>query len=291
VTVALLGLLVADLASIRGLGPVGAAGILLALPAMLTVLPALLVLVGRRAFWPFIPRYGSDSPEGSAVFARLGQWIASRPRFIWVGTSIALAILALGLTGTTIGGNTTADFRVSVDSVTGQRLLATSYPAGASEATQVIVRPAGQVQLARRAALSTPGVARVGSIERSGNLARFDVTLAADPAGNGALSTISLVRERIHAAVPGALVGRPMAQQLDTRTAALRDSIVIVPLVLVTVLIVLGLPLRAAMAPVLLLATVVLSCSAAFGVSVVVFQYLLLYMAGLLTVLAAGVWI
>lgn len=277
VTLALLGLLVADLTSIRGLGPVGAAGIVFALVAMLTALPALLLLAGRRAFWPFIPQYESDFPEGSAAFARLGCWIAARPRSIWVGTSLALAIFALGLIGTTIGGSTSADFRVAVDSVTGQRLLAASYPTGASEATQVIVRPAGQVQLARQAAASTPGVARVGPIERSGGLARFDVTLAADPAGNRALSIISALRDRIHTVAPGALVGGPTAQQLDTQKAALRDSVVIVPLVLVTVLLVLGLLLRAVLAPLLLVATVVLSCSAAFGVSVVVFQNIFHY--------------
>lgn len=54
VVAGLLCLLVADLNSTSGLGPIGAAGILCALVAMLTLFPAVLVVLGRRIFWPAI---------------------------------------------------------------------------------------------------------------------------------------------------------------------------------------------------------------------------------------------
>ena len=43
--------------SLRGLGPVGAFGIAAAMLSSLTLLPMALVLLGRRAFWPLMPRY------------------------------------------------------------------------------------------------------------------------------------------------------------------------------------------------------------------------------------------
>lgn len=61
------GLLAADLGSSRGMGPIAAVGVLCALLVMLTLLPAVLVLLGRRVFWPLVPVYGSG--EKATVLA------------------------------------------------------------------------------------------------------------------------------------------------------------------------------------------------------------------------------
>jgi putative drug exporter of the RND superfamily len=66
----LLCLLVADSADISGLGPVAAIGIAVGLMAMVTLLPALLVTFGRWIFWPIRPRYRSQEPTASALWAR-----------------------------------------------------------------------------------------------------------------------------------------------------------------------------------------------------------------------------
>ena len=60
VIASLLVLALAEVNSTAGLGPIGAMGIFLAMTFMLTMLPAALVVVGRRAFWPFVP----DGPGG-----------------------------------------------------------------------------------------------------------------------------------------------------------------------------------------------------------------------------------
>jgi RND superfamily putative drug exporter len=61
VSIALLSLSLAKVNGTAGLGPVGAMGIAVALVVMLTFLPAVLVIVGRRRFWPFVP-YGPEGP-------------------------------------------------------------------------------------------------------------------------------------------------------------------------------------------------------------------------------------
>jgi len=99
VTISLLCLLVTELNSNKGLGPVCAIGIILTLVAMLTLLPALLVIFGRGVFWPFIPRFGSAPHEESGLWARVGGWISKRPRAVWVGTAFILGVMTLGLFG------------------------------------------------------------------------------------------------------------------------------------------------------------------------------------------------
>src|SRR4051812_3859418 len=74
VVLALLVLMLAEVNSTAGLGPVGAMGILVAMVFMLTMLPAALAVFGRRAFWPFVP----DGPGGPlaphATRARRAAW-------------------------------------------------------------------------------------------------------------------------------------------------------------------------------------------------------------------------
>ena len=60
VIAALLVLVLAEVNGTAGLGPIGAMGIFVAMTFMLTMLPAALVVVGRRIFWPFVP----DGPAG-----------------------------------------------------------------------------------------------------------------------------------------------------------------------------------------------------------------------------------
>ena len=130
VIVSLLTLTIAELASTKSLGPVLAIGVLVALAAMMTLLPALLVIVGRWVFWPVKPAYGTDEPTTRGFWARVGRRIAIRPRLVWVVTAVILGALALGLTGLKASGLTTAQgFRHTPDSVVGQTVIDQHFPA------------------------------------------------------------------------------------------------------------------------------------------------------------------
>ena len=97
VSIGLLCLLFADLQTNRSLGPVGAAGVLCALLAMMTLLPALLTILGRWVFWPFAPKVGSPHTEMTGFWGRMGRAISHRPRIIWIATTLILGALSLGL--------------------------------------------------------------------------------------------------------------------------------------------------------------------------------------------------
>src|SRR5580692_3049660 len=96
VVASLLVLMVAELNSTSSMGPVLAIGVVVALVAMLTLLPALLVICGRWVFWPVKPSYGSPEPTAAGLWSRVGRAIAPRPRLVWGVTALALGVLALG---------------------------------------------------------------------------------------------------------------------------------------------------------------------------------------------------
>jgi len=274
VIVALLTLFAAQLNSTKDLGPVLAIGVAVAMLAMLTLLPALMVIFPRGVFWPYRPSYGSAEPTARGIWARVGWSIAPRPRLIWITTAVVLGILALGLTGLKAHGLTSAQgFRGHPDSVIGETVLAAHFPAGAGEPV-IVIGNANATAPLRSALAATPGIADVTPAAVRAGHAYLEGTLTAPPDSQAAYATIDRVRSAVHA-VPGANaeVGGSTAINLDVERASAHDRNVIIPLILVVVLIILGLLLRSLVAPLILTATVVLSFAAALGVSSFFFDH------------------
>jgi putative drug exporter of the RND superfamily len=268
----LLVLLVADLKATQGLGPIGAAGILSAFLAMITLLPAVLLVFGRRIFWPFIPEYGSETGSPNGVWAKIGSFVGNRPRPIWVATVVLLAILGAGFVGTDTHLPHADAFRDEPESVVGQRLLAGAFPAGAAAPATVLANAHYEAEV-RSAIESTSGVTGVEVAGVRGDLSRFQVTLDADPNSPEAFELVTALREQVQS-VSGAeaIVGGQDAMDLDVANANQRDRLVIIPLVFLVVLSILIILLRAFIAPLIMVGTSVLSYIAALGGSVLVFQ-------------------
>lgn len=274
VMLALLCLTLAEVNGTAGLGPIGAMGIALAMVAMMTVLPALLVVCGRRAFWPFVPRVGQEkSDETHGVWRRVAERESRRPRVVWVGTAAVLGVLCLGLTDLNTNLTQGNSFRDEVDSVQGQRLLSRAFPAGSNAGVDIIVRDAATVPAVQRAVAATPDVAFVRVAEQGAPGVRLQATLNRDPYSVKAFDLIPGIRRAAKASGgPSTLVGGFTAQERDLRVSSARDTRLIVPIALLVVFIILIGLLRALVAPILLIATVILSYGAALGIGAFFFS-------------------
>jgi putative drug exporter of the RND superfamily len=272
------GLLCLSLAEVNGtagLALIGAMGIAVAMLAMCTLLPALLAIVGRRAFWPFIPRYGSEGvDETHGLWRRIAERVGWHPRRVWIGSTAVLVVMSLGLVFFSTDLTTGNQFRDEESSTRGQELVARAFPAGANVANTVLVPNPEQGDEVRSALGRRPEVAALGPVEQGPPGARFDLTLRDDPYSTDAFDQIPQLRavaER--AGGEGVLIGGPTAEEYDLRQSAERDTFVIVPLVLLVVFLVLAVLLRAIVLPVLLIVTVVLSFLAALGVGAFFFEF------------------
>ncbi|MFF2660142.1 MMPL family transporter [Kitasatospora sp. NPDC058032] len=274
VIVSMLCLLVAEMNSTSGLGPVCAIGVLVALLAMLTLLPALLVIVGRWVFWPVRPAFGTPEPTRTGRWAHVGAWIARRPRKVWTGTTLALAACCIGLVSLNATGLSTAGtFTGKPDSVVGQEVLAAHFPAGTG-APLTVISAAGEAEAVRTVTQQTAGVSGTTQPVTHEGRAMFQATLTDPPDSQAAKDTVDRLRTSVHA-VPNAdaQVGGSTAVILDAGRAATSDNRTIIPLVLGVVLVILALLLRAVTAPLVLIATVVLSYAAALGISAFFFAH------------------
>ncbi|HUK67728.1 MAG TPA: MMPL family transporter [Streptosporangiaceae bacterium] len=274
VILGLITLVIAQLNSTKGMGPVLAIGVAVALLAMTTLLPALLVICGRWIFWPIKPRYGSAQPTATGFWAKVGRGIAPRPRVVWVTTALVLGVLAIGLTGLKASGLSDAQsFRGHPDSVIGEAVAARHFPAGAGQPVVVIGKEAQSARLLS-AFRDTSGITRVTPPVTKAGKAYLEGTLTSAPDSQAAYATVDRVRAAVHV-IPGAdaLVGGNTAINLDVQRAAAHDRDLIIPVILAVVFVVLALLLRAIVAPAMLIATVVLSFAAALGVSALVFNH------------------
>lgn len=272
VALALLTLSFAELGGNRALGLVCASGIVVAMIAALGVLPAAIVVFGRGLFWPFVPRFGGVNKSETGWWAKLGKGVSKRPITVAILGIAVLGGLSAGATGITIGLPETEQFRVKPEAVLGIEVLAEAFPAGASAPTQVIAVN-DRAEDVVEAALAAPLVASAEVVNQNDDFSRIDVVLDAEGGSEEAYGAIESLRESVQA-VPGAnaLVGGDDATRLAVKQAYERDQLLVIPLILVLVFIVLVLLLKALVAPILLLGSVVLSFFSAMGAAWLIFQ-------------------
>ncbi|TCJ32267.1 MMPL family transporter [Parafrankia sp. BMG5.11] len=276
VVAGLLCLLAADLNSTSGLGPVGAAGIGSALLVMLTLFPALLVVLGRRVFWPFVPRVGVEAHASGSRWARLGELVARRRVVSWAVPLMILGGLALGTVGASGSLPQLDQFaRSTPESVTGAKLIEARYPDQSGQPLTVMSRP-DQSREVLAAVESTPGVAEAKIGRASDDWVEISVIPVDSPESAGETATIKRLREHVHeVAGEAVLVGGPSAERLDEAETNKSDRNLVMPLILLVVLAILGLLLRAIVAPLVLVATVVVSFFGALGLCNLLFDQVL----------------
>ena len=275
VAVGMLCLSFADLNSTAGLGPVLAIGVAVTMLVMITLLPALLVICGRWVFWPKRPTFRSAEPTANGLWARVGRSISHRPRRVWLTTTGLLLLACLGLFRLDASGLSTEDtYTKEFDSIKGQKLLTEHDLADNSNTIQVVTDGA-QADAVAASLEGIEGLGTPGEMQPiTGDRVWFEATVNADISSTTAADIVESSREAVHR-VSGAdaVVGGGAAFYLDTKIASERDSKVIMPLVLGVVLLILIGLLRAVLAPLILIATVVLSFGAALGISALLFEY------------------
>ena len=283
VALGLLVLLLSQLTNNRGLGPVGAIGIVCAMVTILTLLPALLVLFGRWIFWPKRPKHNTEDEKLTGIWSKVAKSTERSPRKYWSAAILVLVILAAFASTLHPNGLSTAQsFTKRTDSVIGQEQLTTYFPGGQGQPTQVVVS-ADKVQGVTSKLLSIKGVSDVtpqptapGSTEAKVVAGKelLNVTLAYGPDTASAIKLIPPIRSSVHAIDATSLVGGTTAVYYDIDAATRHDQKVIIPVILLLIAIILGLLLRSIAASLLLLGSVVISYYATLGACSIVFHHM-----------------
>ncbi|WP_320784014.1 MMPL family transporter [Streptomyces sp. CRN 30] len=269
VAVGLLCLLFADLGSSRGMGPLGALGVLCALAAMMTLLPAVLVLLGRRVFWPSVPVYGSRPKARRSLFSAMGASAGRRPLTVLASGAVLLGALALGAFNLPESLKQEDSYTKTPESIAATQTLAEAFPSRGTEPL-VIAAATDRADEVMRTVEATSGVESAERGRSSGGWTEISVITDSVPQTPGETATIEALRSELDG--QEAYVGGLSAEQLDLRDTNDRDRVIVVPIVLAAVLLILVALLRSLVAPLILLTAVVAVWGASLGIAGLVFE-------------------
>jgi RND superfamily putative drug exporter len=284
VIVAFMALVLSSLSIFRSIGPALAIAVAVTLLAALTLVPALVTILGKALFWP--SRRWSKEPEG-ARFAAVGDRLGRRPGLFAAASGLVLAVLAVFA----LGFNPTFDFNSSlpkdVESTKALETLQKGLPSGSTDPGTVMLAAdnghtltPGELTSFKQALGATRGIAQVsdGVVSQSGKAAAFSFVLDRDPGSDASIANVKgPVRSAAHAAAPDgttAYVGGTTSVFVDMQKAMARDYSVVFPVAALVIMVILALLLRSLVAPWYLMASVGLGFGATLGATVLVIQHL-----------------
>jgi RND superfamily putative drug exporter len=282
VIVAFLVLLLASFGGFGSLGPALAIAVFVMLVTGLTLIPALVSLIGPATFWP--SKAWKREPTGTH-FARIGAALGRRPAVAAAASGLVLVALASGVLMFKADYDFAAGFPSTTESAKAAADLERGFPQGALDPTQAYLTttdgsPLTDAQLTEfaTAAAKVHGVGGVQPAVKGtgGTVARFGLPLTVNPASNEAITLVhDHLRADLHAVAPPGtrvVVGGTTAIYADINSANNRDLSVILPVAALLIALILGLLLRSIVAPVYLVVAVLLNFAATLGAAIYLFQ-------------------
>ncbi|SEN16479.1 putative drug exporter of the RND superfamily [Mesobacillus persicus] len=267
--------------------------------AVLTLLPAILAILGRVAFFPFIPRTESmyqeleakrgkpvRRPNYRSAFSRTaGRIVTSKPWFIIIITVIFLGVLAAFVPKIDYTYGVFESFPEDMPSREGNTIIAEHYPVGEIAPVQLLIDTDGHDVSIEELLSTLPYVEKVSEPlvgERNANIKEYSVVLSINPYSNEAIVAIPELKSQAEAVLKDAGVvqaearvwlGGETATLYDTEQITSRDQNIIIPVVLGIMAILLVVYLRSIPAMLYLLLTVGLSFLSALGLGWLVIHY------------------
>jgi RND superfamily putative drug exporter len=281
VVAAMLVLTLADFNATREMGPLLALGILVMMAAGATLLPALLAAFGPRAFWPATPRPEAVPRDAHPGWKRVSAFVQRRPARLVTVTTLVLGLGALGNLEGREFLNVAKQYRDPPESAQAADLIAKHYdPPGRVGPIQAVAE-AGVALDVKDALAAVPGIVHSytdssGTLENGKEIVSINALFEMDPYSEQAQKLVPKAREAARKAAGNQLaaVGGVTAEVYDNQSAIISDTKLIVPLVLLVIFLVLVVLLRAVVAPLYVIGTVVLSFAFALGASSLIFTHI-----------------
>lgn len=281
--------------------------------AGLTLIPAIFALMGRKAFWPFIPKVEEKGNHTNRFWTKASKFVMKRPAVIAGTLLVVLLIGVFNITSMKFSFNLLKSFPEDMSSRQGFELLEDNYPAGQLAPVTVILKSGQQIDvdeafLNNVNALSSKlenvdGITSVSPnlteemLQGNADLPRnflaeseeavsLQVILDGNPYETGALDTLEEIRNADEDILKGVgfsaseyslhFAGQT-AQQLDVKQMNQRDMIFLFTLVTILLTIVLGFQTKSLLLPVLMMGTIILSYVASLGFGWWIFENLFGY--------------
>jgi putative drug exporter of the RND superfamily len=274
--------------------------ILIMMAASLTLIPALLSIIGRASFYPFLPRTramqeAQASKRGKILppvktnkgfGTKLGNLIVKKPVHLLVITLLFLGVFAIFASKIVYTYDTLSSFPKDMPSREGFNIISEHFNPGELAPVQVIIQTDGKNQSVKSNLEKLPYVelvsdGRPGAKDK--NILNYNVEMNVNPYSNEAMNHITDLRKTVEKGLKSAgitdssekvWIGGLTAEQYDTRQTTNNDSKLIIPIVISIIAVLLLVYLRSITATAYLIGTVLLSYFSALGLGWVILHYI-----------------
>lgn len=280
----------------RVFAPVFAIAVAFIFLAGLTLIPALFALAGAKAFWPFNPRVAKNKPKKEGIWHRIARFVTNKPVLSMVPVIVLLVVCTLNINSMKYTFNLLDSFPDEMSSIQGYHQLEDSFSKGDIAPTTMIVKAKetlteDKLQNVITVMEQQEGIHTV-TMQGGGNaiskeddhVAKLNVILAENPYSEVAFDQIEAIQENSasimkEAALTDATlyIAGETAEQADIRATSKSDMLRVGIIMSILIAVMLGFQTRSLIAPIYMMATIILSFGAALGITVFVFQDILGY--------------
>jgi RND superfamily putative drug exporter len=269
-----------DFGIFKNLAPGLVVCVLIMLAAVLTLIPAVVAVIGPKIFWP---SKGWQKPSKSTLSKTVGRFVAKRPAYVAAAAVVLLLALATGYPQLKQNYDFVSQTPQSTEAAKAYKQVSKLFSAGAISPTQIFVSSNSTLTKAQVAdatrqiqAIKRVNPAGPAELSKDGKTAQITVFLSGNPTSNSTLDYVQdSFRPAVHAAVPAgtkAYVNSESAAFADVRSAVARDLAVILPAAAIIIFVILALLLRSLLAPLYLLLATALGFTATLGGATYLFQ-------------------
>lgn len=313
VLLAMLTLFVTVFEPYNHFAPVFSVAIVFILLAGLTLIPSIFALMGRKAFWPFIPKVEEDKKTTHGIWSSISKQVMKKPALLG---GILLIILLIGMfnfTSIQYSFNLLKSFPEDMPSRQGFELLEDNYPAGQLAPVTVLIQSEEEFPIdaaffnkvnhlvsklsdESNIVSATPVIQNEmmknlqmlprNYLAETNKAIRLQLILDSNPYEKEALDTIQKLRNSEASLLKDSgfstedvklhFAGQS-AQQLDVNHMNQRDMIILFSLVTVLLTIILGFQTKSILMPILMMATILLSFFSTMGFSWWIFKHFMGY--------------
>ena len=293
--------------------PVFSVAVVFILIAGLTLIPSIFALMGRKAFWPFIPKADEKPKEKAGFWTKVSKQVMKHPAVIAGILLITLLAGAFNTTSIQYSFNIMKSFPDELSSRQGFELLEKHYPAGQLAPVTVILTSDEHIALDEKfltnvksledhfknidgvdsisqglteEMIKDPKKLPRGFIGEDKKTVKMQIVLKDNPYDSDALKTVQKLRDQ-----EGNILSKSgfssssyhlqyagqTAEQLDIRAMNQRDMVILFSLVTVLITIMLALQTRSILMPLIMMATILLSYVATLGFGWIIFHDIMGY--------------
>lgn len=197
---AMLILFFADFRDYQNFAPVFGLAMFIIMIASVTLVPSLFSLVGRKAFWPKVPKYGETTESKHGIWTRIAKFVTTKPGLAGGAVALFMLITAVNVFNLEFEFNSVKNFPDDLPSRVGFEIVEEKFNKGDLAQTTALIKgdqlTANDVQEVADyfAKDETIDSARPAGITKDGTKAKITFSLAENPYSTQAIEFLDEYR-------------------------------------------------------------------------------------------------